>query len=349
MGDFTSERVAEFLESRRRRGKPYVLSSLGIAPELGYLRELGLVAAAERALPAGPEAALRKRYRAHLTVEKGMAAEGIARYEKIAVLFLSSLTGGGERVEWASLSAAGLTRFVVRECATRRGSAARNLAAGLRAFLRFLQLEGVTALRLASAVPSVAGQRGAAVPEGISPRDVARLLASCDRERTVGRRDFAILIVLVRLGLRASEVAGMRLDDIDWRAGEIVVHGKGRRDERLPLPHEVGQAIVDYLRHGRAPGCDRSVFLRTLAPWQALSPTGVTTVVYRACDRAGLARIGAHRLRHTAASEMLRAGAPLSEIAQVLRHQSMSTSAIYAKVDHGRLGTLARPWSGGAA
>ncbi|MGI8413752.1 MAG: tyrosine-type recombinase/integrase [Solirubrobacteraceae bacterium] len=249
----------------------------------------------------------------------------------------------------ASLSAADVTRFVVRECATRRGSAARNLAAGLRAFLRFLQLEGVTELRLVSAVPSVAARRGAVVPEGISHPDVARLLESCDRERTVGRRDYAILTVLVRLGLRASEVAEMRLDDIDWRAGEVVVHGKGRRDERLPLPHDVGEAIADYLRHRRAAANDRSVFLRKFAPWQALTATGVTSVVYHACDRAGLARIGAHRLRHTAASEMLRAGGSLGEIAQVLRHQSMSTSAIYAKVDHGRLSTLARPWPGDAA
>jgi integrase/recombinase XerD len=349
LADLTSERVARFLESRRRRGKRYVLSSFGIAPELSYLEGLGVLPAAQRPLPVGPEAAVRARYRAYLTDEKAMAAHGVVRYEQVAALFVSSLAGAEESVDWSSLSAAHVTRFVVKECATRRGSAARNLAAGLRAFLRFLQLEGLTDLPLASAVPSVAGRRGASVPEGISPQEVVRLLESCDRERAVGRRDYAILTVLVRLGLRTSEVAGMQLEDIDWRGGEIVVHGKGRRDQRLPLPHDVGTAIADYLRRGRAQTASRSVFLRKFAPWQALTPTGVTGVVYQACDRSGLPRIAAHRLRHTAATEMLRAGASLSEVAQVLRHERMSTSAIYAKVDHESLRTLARPWPGGAA
>ena len=252
--------------------------------------------------------------RAHLTDEKAMAAPGVVRYQQVAVLFVSSLAGGGKSVDWSSLSAAHVTRFVVKECATRHGSAARNLAAGLRAFLPFVQLEGLTELRLASAVPSVASRRGLSVPEGISREHVSRLLESCDRERAVGLRDYAILTVLVRLGLRTSEVAGMQLEDIDWRIGEIVVHGKGGRDQRLPLPHDVGEAIADHLRRGRVQTSSRSVFLRKFAPWQALTPTGVTGVVYQACDRARLRRVAAHRLRHTAATEMLRAGASFSEV-----------------------------------
>jgi site-specific recombinase XerD len=151
------------------------------------------------------------------------------------------------------------------------------------------------------------------------------------------------------LGLRASEVAGIGLEDIDWRAGEIVVHGKDRRDERLPLPHDVGEAVADYLRRGRPQTKSRSVFVRLLAPRQGLTPTCVTSVVYRACDRAGVSRVGAHRLRHTAATEMLRAGASLSEVGQVLRQRAQKTTALYAKVDHVSLRSLARPWPGGAA
>jgi len=207
--DLTPERVVQFLESRRHRRKRCVLSSFGIAPTLTYLDGLGLLPAAERPVPAGPETALRARYRAYLTHERGMAPHGVLRYEQNAALFVSSLAGEGDGIDWASLSAAHVTRFVIKQCATRRGSAARNLAAALRSFLRFLQLEGLTNLPLASAVPSVAGRRGASIPEGISRQQVAQLLESCDRERAVGRRDYAILTMLVRLGLRSSEVAGM--------------------------------------------------------------------------------------------------------------------------------------------
>jgi integrase len=157
------------------------------------------------------------------------------------------------------------------------------------------------------------------------------------------------LTLLVRLGLRAGEVARMHLDDIDWRAGEFLVHGKGQRKEKLPLLEDVGKALVDYLRHGRPRTSSRAVFLRLQVPLRALTPIGVTSLVYRACDRAGVARVSAHPLRHTAATEMLRAGASLGEVGQALRQRSPSATAIYAKVDHVALRALARPWPGGAA
>jgi integrase/recombinase XerD len=197
---------------------------------------------------------------------------------------------------------------------------------------------------LAPAVPSVAGWRLASLPRALDAAHVERLLASCDRTTAVGRRDFAVLTLLWRLGLRSFEVAGLSLDDIDWHAGELTIRGKGSVSERLPLPDDVGRALVDYLHMGRPGGSCRELFLRARAPRRGIKAVGVRSVVHHACDRAGLARLGAHRLRHTVASDLLRAGTPLDQIAQVLRHKSVASTAIYAKIDRASLRTLARPW-----
>ena len=197
-------------------------------------------------------------------------------------------------------------------------------------------------VELASAVPTVAGWR----------RSLPRvpLLGSCDRESETGRRDYAILLVLARLGLRAGEVAALGLDDVDWRAGELVVPaGKTRRRDRLPLPGDVGAALASYLRGAPERGGSRSLFVRVVAPRGALSSNGIKQVVRHACERAGLPGFGAHRLRSFAATEVLRAGGGLVEVAQLLRHRSISTTAVYATVDRDRLAALAKPWPGGAA
>jgi integrase/recombinase XerD len=214
--------------------------------------------------------------------------------------------------------------------------------------LAYLHVTGLVAAPLRWAVPGVADLRGRSLPRALEPEAVAALLASCDRRRTVGRRDYAIVFLLVRLGLRAGEVAPMRLGDIDWRAGEILVRGKGGRQDRLPLPTDVGAALASYLQ--RRPRIEsRAVFIRMQAPVGPLTRRGVSGVVTGACARAGVPPAGAHRLRHTAATQMLRAGCSLPEIAQVLRHQQLRTTAVYAKVDHAALRTLALPWPGGAA
>jgi integrase/recombinase XerD len=174
---------------------------------------------------------------------------------------------------------------------------------------------------------------------------VTALLDSCDLESAVGVRDFAILALLIRLGMRRGEVAALALDDIDWRSGELLVRGKGSRRERLPLPVDVGNALADYLRRARPVSAEsRAAFVRVRAPHRALSGAGISQVVIAAGHRAGLGRVNAHRLRHTTATELLRSGAPLVEIAQLLRHRSQQTTAIYAKVDRERLRALARPW-----
>jgi len=346
--ELTADRLAEFLTARCKLGDRGLVTPFGVAPLLGYLGGLGLLPPQSRSMSTGPATAVLERYRNYLLSERGVAPQGVIRYERAARLFIRSVAVGDE-VDWPSVSAGDVSRFVVKECSSRGGSAARNLAAALRSFLRFAHVDGWTPLGLAAAVPPVPGWRVRSLPVGLAPDQVRRLLDSCDSRREAGRRDLAILTMLVRLGLRAGEVARMRLEDIDWRAAEIVVHGKDRRDERLPLPNDVGKALTDYLRPGRPPTTSRAVFLRLLAPRQQLTPTAVTAIVYGACDRAGLPRVGAHRLRHTAASEMLRAGASLSEVGQALRQRELKTTAIYAKVDDARLSVLARPWPGGAA
>ena len=252
-------------------------------------------------------------------------------------------------LELELLSAADVSEFVAFECRRLTDGAARGQVAKLRPFLVYLQVTGRIATPLRWAVPKVADMRGRAMPRALEPEAVARLLASCDRRRAVGCRDYAIVLLLVRLGLRSVEVAAMQLDDIDWRAGEILARGKGGRHDRLPLPIDVGEALAGYLQ--RRPPCEsRAVFVGMLAPGGPLTRQAVGSIVSTACSRAGIPRAGAHRLRHTAATRMLRAGCSLAEIGQVLRHEQLRTTAIYAKVDYAALRTLALPWpEGGAA
>lgn len=216
---------------------------------------------------------------------------------------------------------------------------------GLRALLRFLHVQGLIAEPLAAAVPSVARRRED-LPRGLAPSQVRLLLESCDRLTSAGRRDYAILVLLSRLGLRCGEVAALELGDVDWRAGELVIRGKGCRIDRLPLPGDVGEALVDYLRHGRPRGFGRTVFVTVCAPVTAVSRATINDLMGRACKRAGMTRVGAHRLRHTVASELLSHGAGLAEIGQVLRHRDLGTTAVYAKVDRAALSRLALPWPG---
>jgi len=239
-----------------------------------------------------------------------------------------------------------VNEFVLGEAGRLSSGATRQVVGCLRPFLRFLFATGATSTNLAGAVPSVAGSRLATLPKAVDASTVRALLDSCDRSVPVGMRDFAILVLLARLGLRANEVAAMRLEDLDWRAGELTVRGKGGRIDRLPLPDDVGRALVSYLRHGRPASTSRAVFLGAAAPSGAMSRNAVGFVPRTASRRVGIAVVGAHRLRHTAATEMLRSGASLREVGQVLRHESDATTSIYAKVDRAALDVIARPWPG---
>jgi integrase/recombinase XerD len=238
-------------------------------------------------------------------------------------------------LDLSGLAAADVTAFVTANCPLMRKGTAKLTVTALRSLLGYLHVTGDIPGPLAWAVPAVATWRLASLPAPLEPGQAAAMLAGCDAGTAAGRRDLAMLTLLARLGLRAGEVAALGLDDIDWRAGEITVTGKGRRSERLPLPPDVGAAVAAYLREGRPAPFEgsRRVFLRLHAPHGGLTAGGVTQAVFAAAQRAGLGRIYAHRLRHTAATGMLRAGASLPEVGQVLRHRRLLSTAMYAKTD----------------
>jgi len=245
----------------------------------------------------------------------------------------------------AGLGGGDVSAFLLGECERVSLGSAKGKVAELRSLLRFLRLRGFTELALTESVPSVAGWRDTAVPPTMPRADVERLLACCDRSTLAGARNYAMLILLARLGLRSVEVARLELGDLDWRAGELVVRGKARRQDRLPLPGDVGEALAGYLAlRGRRES--RRVFLTLKAPIRPIRADLLGDVVQRACLRAGVAHVGAHRLRHALASELLAHGASLTDISQVLRHADLATTAIYAKVDLRRLREVAQPWPG---
>lgn len=345
--ELNGDRVASFLAARRLEGRKRLVSVQGIGTLLCYLRGAGLVPEASRPVPVGPTEMLLERYWCFLVDVRGLADVVVAQYETGARLFVDYVGDAG--LGLGGVSAADVGRFVDRHCARPVKFAPPEMASILRSFLRFLYATGVTKSPLAQAVPPVASWSASTLPKALAPGMPALLLRSCDRRTARGRRDYAILALLARLGLRGAEIVALRLEDFDWRAGEVLIHGKGRRDDRLPLPTDVGEAVVGYLRRGRPQTDCGVVFLRTAAPLVGMTRGSVTHVVGAACGRAGLPRASAHSLRHTLATDLLRAGSSLAEIGQILRHRSISTTAVYAKVDHDALATLARPWPGGAA
>jgi integrase/recombinase XerD len=266
-------------------------------------------------------------------------------YTVRAFLAWWSARGAGELSELAPQD---LAEFVTKEAARLNGGAIRATITTLRSFLRFIYATGLCDRELSAAVPAVPTTRFDGLPKGLSAETLGELLSSCDRATPLGRRDFAVLVLMCRLGLRAVEVARLSLEDFDWRAGELVVHGKGGRLDRLPLPADVGDAVAEYLRHGRPTTSCRAVFIKAWPPAVGMSRNSVVFVSRRASHRAGLAMVGGHRLRHTAATEMLRAGASLREVGQVLRHNDDTVTAIYAKVDQASLSKAVRPWPTGA-
>ena len=341
--------VERYLRARRAAGLVNHCGSRAMRPMLAYLRGLGVAPTPSTTLPEGPVEVVLERYRHYLTVDRGLAT-GTARGYIYAVrpFLCGRILPDGHTLNLEHLRTVDITAFIVACCAHRSRGTAKQTVTALRSLLRFLHVKGMVKRSLAAAVPSIAKWHLAGLPKSLEPAQVRNLLAACDRRTRSGRRDFAILTLLVRLGLRAGEVAALALDDIDWRAGEMVVHGKGKRADRLPLPTDVGAAIAAYLCRGRLANAEvRSVFVRVNAPHHALSTSGVAHVVTSTARRAGLGHIHAHRLRHTTATQLLRAGASLPEVGQLLRHRLVMTTAIYAKVDREALRSIARPWPGG--
>lgn len=345
----TQVTVDAYFVERRALGYVNSVTSRSVQPLLDYLRGLGVAPPSTPAVPTAPVEVLLAQYSDYLRVERALAATTVELNVRLVRPFLSDLEQAEGSLDLVGLDAGKVAAFVLEQSRQRPGSAGRTVTA-LRSLLGFLHIGGLIEKPLSTAVLAVPGWTQTGLPKGLPPEQVSALLESCDRGSATGCRDFAILTLLVRLGLRAGEVANLALSDVDWRRGEITVRGKGNRHDRLPLPVDVGQAIVDYLQGGRpAAAQDRTVFVRAQAPYRTLTSNAVTTVVVIAGRRAGLGLIGAHRLRHSAATAMLGAGGSLTEIGQVLRHQRLLTTAIYAKVDHQALRQLARPWPGDAA
>ena len=342
-GDLDRAALAEFRDALRAAGMRCVPGAHGLDRLLEYLEGLGVLDG--DSLPATPVEVLAERYRRWLVTERGLAEATVVRYVKLARSFLGQrLTGLGVD----SLSGADVAAFLLAESERLSVGSVKGRVGELRSLLRFLYLQGLTPRPMAAAVPPVAGWRDTGVPKGIPAGDVQRLLDSCDRQDPVGIRDYAILMLVARLGLRSAEVARLELGDINWRAGQITLRGKACRQDGMPLPCDVGEALAAYLWQARPATPLRQVFLAARAPMRAIPPGLVSDVTHRACDRAGLPRIGAHRLRHTLATQLLRRGATIVEVSQVLRHRDLATTAIYAKVDFAVLRTVAQPWPGAA-
>jgi integrase/recombinase XerD len=343
----TGEVAGRFLADRRQRYRKR-LTGRALRPVLCYLESAGVVPVPGRQHGISGVDLLLEEYRRYLAGERGLAVVSIRRYMPVAQAFLPVAPAPAEP-GLRQLSAGQVTRFVMDQAGRRSVADAKSMVTALRSFLRFLFVSGRITQELAPAVPTVANRRLSSLPGRLEAGQAAVLLSSCGLQTAAGRRDFAILTLLARLGLRACEAAAIQLGDVGWRAGELAVRGKGGCIDHLPLPPDVGEALAGYLLHGRPAGCaSASLFLSDLAPRQAISACGVRAVVARACARAGMPRIGAHRLRHTVASQLLNAGAPLPEIGQVLRHRSLLSTAAYAKIDRDRLRALARPWPGGS-
>jgi site-specific recombinase XerD len=313
---------------------------------LEHLREKGAVRSPEPAADESPLATLRRQYENYLEKERGLAAATITSYwHFIRRLIVERFGDAPIRVQ--ELAPNDLSDFLLRHARSGTPGVARLMVTALRSFFRFLFLHGLTESDLAGAIPAVPVWRLAEVPRYLTPEEVEQVVRACQRDSVVARRDHAIILLLARLGLRASEVIALQLDDIDWRAGVLKVRGKGGQHDCLPLPADVGQATASYLRHHRPPCTTRSLFIRTKAPHRGFAhPSSISTIVCRALNRAGLqpAFRGAHVLRHSLATGMLRSGASLDEVGQVLRHRVPNTTEIYAKVDIRGLRSLALPW-----
>lgn len=346
IGALTVTGVDSWLAARRAADGYRVPTVRALRALLSYLREVGVMG--EEGPPAlSAVEALLDEYREWLIVDRGLAAMTVLRYETLARRFLTARVTATDELGVVGLDGGVLSRFLLGECERVCLGSAKGKVAELRSLLRFLHARGFTERSLSESVPGVAGWRETTIPPTMPQEDIEALLADCDSSTLDGARDRAIMLLLARLGLRSIEIARLQLDDLDWRAGDLLVRGKARRDDRLPLPDDVGEALAGYLAlRGRHES--RSVFLTLRAPTRPIRADLVGDVVQRHCRWAGVPHVGPHRLRHTLATRMLAKGAALADISQVLRHSDLATTAVYAKVDLGRLRQVARPWPGAA-
>lgn len=342
--DLGPERIEAYLQQRRRCGYQGFCSRRSLTPMLSVLASLGLLPVQEPPPLASRADVLLVGFARYLREERGLAPCTTQAYLARARSFLTDHSDDGDLRE---VTSADVTAAVLRESARVSAGSVQYFVAALRSLLRYGYVAGLIEADLSAAALPVTGRRRSPLPKGVSLADVRALLGSCDRHTALGRRDYAVIVALQRLGLRSCEVAALRLQDLDWRAGQMLVRGKGNRIDRLPIPADVGTAIAAYLRNGRPSTAQREVFLTARAPRAGLSPVSVSYIVRRACGRAGLSPFGAHRLRHALACQMVAAQVPLAEIGQILRHEAAASTAQYVRVDIAQLRAVARPWPDG--
>ena len=345
------KRLSQFQARRRRRGSARRGDPATGQQLLEYLRERGDIAEATQPVDQSPAACLTRDFEEFLHSERGLSRSTLISYLPIVRRLLDERFGR-KALRLEQLRPQDLHGFILREIRRVSRSHGKGVITALRSFLRFLLQRGAIPTDLARTLPGVASWRLSHLPKSLPPEQVERLLACCDRSTPTGKRDYAILLLLARLGLRGGEVLAMTLEDLDWQRGEIVVRGKGQRLERLPLPEDVGAALACYLCEVRPACATRRVFVRMKAPLQGLAgPVAVCCIVRRALQRAGLNPEfkGAHLLRHSLATNLLHRGASLGEIGQLLRHRQPTTTQIYAKVDIAALRGIALAWPGGAS
>lgn len=344
--DLNEKTAQRFAEHRRAKGRMTWASPANMSSILVFLRSIEVVG--PPALHEGPFEELLGAYRRYLYDERGLGDKSVAAYLLLARSFLCSVANRTD--ELAHLGAADVRAYLLTECRRQSVSSMNKTLGGARSLLAYLHVAAMTPTSLVGAVPKMAGFRQGSPLPSLSKDVVAGLYDSCDRRSGVGRRDYAILLLLGRLGLRTIEVTRLTLDDVDWHHGELYIRGKGDRHERLPLPAEVGAAIAAYLQRGRPKVTEdvRSLFLRSRAPYTPLGFGGTQTVVRYASQRCGLAVIGPRQLRRYAATQMHQRGMSLSAVAEVLRHHDIRVTTVYVDVDMNRLPELARVWPGSA-
>jgi integrase/recombinase XerD len=347
----TDVHIASYLRYRARHRRPRSCDTYVLKRLLDFLRQQGaIVELPTVAVEVTPERRLLDEYTVYLQQERGLSAETIGIYVPFARVFLTACLRDRKKIQLASLRAANVIEFVQEQVKCLHLARAKMMVTALRSFLRYLLYCGAVKRDLAAAVPTVANWSMASIPRAISVEHAQAALASCNRRRAVGSRDYAILLLLARLGLRAGEIVVLKLDDIDWGSGSLYVHGKSARGCPMPLPADVGEAIADYLQKGRPHSTSRSVFLRSVAPvGEFQGQEAIGSIVERALERAGIdtPHKGAHQFRHGLACDLLRQGASLAEIGELLRHRHPETTAIYAKIDLAALRTLGLAWPGG--
>ncbi|MCP3733239.1 site-specific integrase [Sphingomonas sp. MG17] len=347
--DIDEHLVGRFLAARTRQHPLRAGDRSALRRLVAVLREAEIIGPE---LPAkrDPREQILESFREYLEARRGLLPASSKNYIWFIQRFLHDLSIT-RTADLASLSQDDIVGYVERHASDGSAITAKLMCSRLRSFLTYLQVEGVIGHELAACIPSIRTWSLTRLPTYLSAAQLQQIYRSCDRDTAVGRRDYAVLMLLGGLGLRANEIATLTLDDIDWRAGQFRIQGKGRQPATMPLPPDIGAALVAYLRNGRPASASRRVFLRARPPHSGFpTSSGITNIAGRALARAvvtGAIHRGAHVFRHTLATELLRSGASLTEIGQVLRHQDHDTTRIYAKVDLASLRTLSLPWPGG--